>query len=78
MKMSVKQRKRQIETRIKLNSNKYIVHQLKLNLTCFYSIYFFWWYLLQDYLAIVMQIKLHFPKCYKIPKTPVGQLSADS
>ena len=52
MKMSVKQRKRQIETRIKLNSNKYIVHQLKLNLTCFYSIYFFWWYFLQDYLAI--------------------------
>ena len=52
MKMSVKQRKRQIETRIKFNSNKYIVHQLKLNLTCFYSIYFFWWYLIQDYLAI--------------------------
>ena len=37
MKMRVKQRERQIETRIKLNHKKYIVYQLKLNLTCFYS-----------------------------------------
>ena len=35
MKMRVKQRKRQIETRIKLNHNKYLVYQLKLNVTCF-------------------------------------------
>ena len=41
LKMRVKQRERQIETRIKLNHNKYIVYQLKLNLTCFYSAYFF-------------------------------------
>ena len=41
MKMSVKQRKRQIGKRIKLNHNKYLVYQRKLNLTCFYSVYFF-------------------------------------
>ena len=42
MEMSVKQRKRRIETTIKLNHNKYLVYQLKLNLTSFYSVSSSW------------------------------------